>query len=434
MKKLTYILALFMLVCQAQAITRVQEVLYRADGGKVVGMVRVEWSTFTTGGRTVPGGFKDVTLRDGLLLVDLEPYTSYVARYKLGGADAFSEYWSVPVSATPVTVQSIRTSAIPQPGLTIALPALDSAGASINQVMTWNGSQWIPQDPSGGTGGSVPAGTVNGQALVWNGSLSQWKPQAVTYSFDFNVHAYTTGMVEVINGSATVKGIGTTWTPDMTGRILLSPGCNLGYLFTYVNATTGTLEAPYACPTVAGTLLKGTVAGPYTIEQGVNDQLLLSINGLADIPITLTAGVSRATTQVADEIRSALTTAGATASAIDDNGQVRLSTTNDIAGSSISIKNVSSSAYATLGFTVGTSTGGIGNNYFLNQVVDVPASAHNLNTDDFTVTCWGNSTVMPAQRTKLGQDAIAVQMIDTDTHMLRLAFYDDQTGRCVLQR
>lgn len=53
-------------------------------------------------------------------------------------------------------------------------------------------------------------------------------------------NAYTTGTVTMTNASAAVTGSGTTWTSAMTGRQFKVR--NFVYTFTYVSATTGTLD------------------------------------------------------------------------------------------------------------------------------------------------------------------------------------------------
>jgi len=59
--------------------------------------------------------------------------------------------------------------------------------------------------------------------------------------------AYSTGTVAVTNGSTTVTGSGTTWTSAMTGRqiVIDDGGGQPYYTFTYVGATSGTLDRAY---------------------------------------------------------------------------------------------------------------------------------------------------------------------------------------------
>lgn len=56
---------------------------------------------------------------------------------------------------------------------------------------------------------------------------------------------YQTGTVEVTNGSTTVTGTGTTWTAAMDGRKFKVTDDDDVYTFTYVSATSGTLDRAY---------------------------------------------------------------------------------------------------------------------------------------------------------------------------------------------
>jgi hypothetical protein len=57
---------------------------------------------------------------------------------------------------------------------------------------------------------------------------------------------YNTGTVAVTNGSNVVTGTGTTWTAAMTGRVIRIGGAEDYYEFTYVGATSGTLDRVYS--------------------------------------------------------------------------------------------------------------------------------------------------------------------------------------------
>ena len=56
---------------------------------------------------------------------------------------------------------------------------------------------------------------------------------------------YATGTVAVVQGSASITGTGTTWTSAMSGRMIRFSGADSYYGFTYVSATTGTLDRIY---------------------------------------------------------------------------------------------------------------------------------------------------------------------------------------------
>lgn len=79
-------------------------------------------------------------------------------------------YWTVPVSATPIDVGLVEGN-IPcsnQPGPIVAPGQISSGGATVGQVLTWNGTYWSPA--AGGGGGGSPGGT-SGQ-IQYNSSGS----------------------------------------------------------------------------------------------------------------------------------------------------------------------------------------------------------------------------------------------------------------------
>lgn len=72
---------------------------------------------------------------------------------------------------------------------------------------------------------------------------------------------YTTGTAAVTLGSASIVGTGTAWTAAMSGRAFRVTGRDEIYEFSYVTATTGTLDRVYEGPT-------GATAG-YSIAQAI---------------------------------------------------------------------------------------------------------------------------------------------------------------------
>jgi len=66
------------------------------------------------------------------------------------------------------------------------------------------------------------------------------------------VDAYNTGTVSVTNGSTSITGSGTTWTSSMTGRKIAIDNSTVEYTFTYVSATSGTLDRNYEGSTDSG--------------------------------------------------------------------------------------------------------------------------------------------------------------------------------------
>jgi len=75
------------------------------------------------------------------------------------------------------------------------------------------------------------------------------------------VAPYSTGTASVTLGSASITGVGTTWAAGMSRRQFRITSRNEQYTFTFVSATTGTLDRPYEGPTA-------TLAA-YSISQNI---------------------------------------------------------------------------------------------------------------------------------------------------------------------
>ena len=145
--------------------TRVQDVLYNADGTRADGTVSISWKGFTASdGSTLTTNTIDVRIVQGLLNVELVPNenatptgTSYQVSYLLDNGSRFFETWVVPESPTPVTVSQVRVTQPPPPGSVIAqsqvtgLVAALSSKADLAQENTFTERQIIEESSSGGS-------------------------------------------------------------------------------------------------------------------------------------------------------------------------------------------------------------------------------------------------------------------------------------------
>ena len=66
------------------------------------------------------------------------------------------------------------------------------------------------------------------------------------------VSTYRTGTVSATNGATSITGSGTTFTSGMTGRQIRIGGRTESYTFTYVSATSGTIDRSYEGDTITG--------------------------------------------------------------------------------------------------------------------------------------------------------------------------------------
>ncbi len=121
----------FLALCgtaQALPTTRIQDILFNADGSKAAGTVTIQWRGFTASdGSTVTSNSIAVRIVEGVLVVELTPNetatpagTSYTATYLLDNGTRFSETWIVPESPTAVTISQVRVSTPTVPGTVIA--------------------------------------------------------------------------------------------------------------------------------------------------------------------------------------------------------------------------------------------------------------------------------------------------------------------------
>lgn len=97
------------------ALSTIQDTLYKADGSRFEGSASIEWRTFeAAGGYAIPQQSIVVPIRAGVLRVQLVPTTTaasgtfYQVKFNSEGRVQFTEYWSVPDSATILKLNQIR--------------------------------------------------------------------------------------------------------------------------------------------------------------------------------------------------------------------------------------------------------------------------------------------------------------------------------------
>ncbi len=104
------------------ATSAISDTVYAADGTAAAGSVLVSWPAFTTAaGQSVPKGNLAVALgAGGAFNVSLAPNagatpagTYYTVVYHLSDGSTSREYWTIPVSAGPLTLSAVRTSVLP---------------------------------------------------------------------------------------------------------------------------------------------------------------------------------------------------------------------------------------------------------------------------------------------------------------------------------
>lgn len=146
-------------------LTRIQDVVYLADGTRFNGLVLIDWKSFsTTNGSVIGKNSKVVRVNDGVLEVQLAPTTDkndtyYSVKFSSGGRILFTEIWAVSPYNGTLKLRDVR--AVLLPGGFVSAPNVVGGG-----------------DPGGGgvigengTGAFVdsetPTGLMNGSNLVF---------------------------------------------------------------------------------------------------------------------------------------------------------------------------------------------------------------------------------------------------------------------------
>jgi hypothetical protein len=200
-------------------LTAIQDTLYKADGTRYNGTMRIRWRSFEAGDQSnIATADLTVEVVNGVLRVRLAPTTTasagaqYEVAYESRGRLQFTETWAVPPSATPLRIREVRIgqgSVVGPPPVETQITIPDVAGLSnellvrpirgpgfatsraavINAAGQMEGATGDPGDcvrvdgsaspcGAGGGGGSggvlpqfadgeVPAGLVNGVNTVF---------------------------------------------------------------------------------------------------------------------------------------------------------------------------------------------------------------------------------------------------------------------------
>lgn len=167
------------------ALTTVSDTVTTPTGSHPSGSITVSWARYENNAlprQVIFPGSQTYPVTAGVVNIALFPNSAalpaggcYTVNYALAGYFQ-TRYWSIPVSPTSVLISQVEgTLACPPPNNALIAPSqISDAGATIGQVMTWNGSYWWPAN-GGGTGGS-PGGT-NGQIQYNNlGSFGGFTP------------------------------------------------------------------------------------------------------------------------------------------------------------------------------------------------------------------------------------------------------------------
>jgi len=156
---------------------------------------------------------------------------------------------------------------------------------------------------------------------------------------------------------------------------------------------------PFSFTNVTSATVVGAGAETFNIT-ATNKYLRIKINGGSEIVVTLAEGPTRTAAQVAGDIDSAISAYGA--GSIEVGPNVTVSSTEAGSGTSIEFMSVSNSAYTTLGFNVGSTSG-----------TSTIAAGINLGVNLITVNAvnegtWGNDLYVAIENRADGTFDVAV--------------------------
>lgn len=199
MRYIRLAILLFVCVFTATSATTVSDTIYLADGTGFAGSLVITWSSFATStGTVIAAGTITETVTNGVVSIDLEPYDSYTVRYYQGGSKSTQiEYWTVPVSATAVTIASIRSTSVPTASMAVAISAL-TGGTTKGDLAVYNGSAFVRLG-AGVNGKALIADSTSATGLNW-GSI----PAASTDLSDASSLAYTTDLTDKVSGASSL--------------------------------------------------------------------------------------------------------------------------------------------------------------------------------------------------------------------------------------
>src|SRR5579884_2541657 len=173
LRRLVAGLFLFGAICAASpALTRVRDVLYRADGMPLTGVVVISWPAFTAAdGTTIAANTMNVEVSNGTFRADLvattnaQPSVTYSVRMVSDGKDQTLETWSVPPSAGPLTIASVLAGSSTPRGTVTAPLAADKGTIQISDVVGLDGQ--LAERPVMGSGyASGRAAVIDGTGAI----------------------------------------------------------------------------------------------------------------------------------------------------------------------------------------------------------------------------------------------------------------------------
>ncbi len=277
-------------------LTTIQDTLFKADGTRFSGTLTIQWGTFdASNAGTIVQQSKSVDVLNGNLQVQLVPNAGaqapanvYTVHYQSDGNQRFIETWSVPTSATAVTVAAVRTSTLTSSG-TSADNSTPIAESAVIGLVSDLGQRPV-KGPGFGTG-SVAVINQNGQietavgdvgeCVYVDGTAGPCGSQQSQF-FDAEIPG---GIVDGTNNTFTLAN-----PPSGTSLMLFRNGLYMLNAFDYTLSGQTITFVTGAVPQPADTLVAS-----YRIDPGSDNSVSSNIASLVSrsvpIPRTVTAQV-----------------------------------------------------------------------------------------------------------------------------------------------
>ena len=130
--------------------TEISGKLWNADGTAANGAAVISWLAFQAHEITIVGGQKVVEIVEGDFVTTLYPNVSaqpkglyYTVRMELDSGAVYEEFWIVP-DVPAASIEQVRSSFPLEPGMAVNTSQIAGSGAVPGQLLTWNGSSWVP--------------------------------------------------------------------------------------------------------------------------------------------------------------------------------------------------------------------------------------------------------------------------------------------------
>ena len=214
--------------------TQIQDTIVSPGGGNPSGTAVISWNRYQNDANPrqfVVAGATTIVINSGVVNTSLFPNTvalpaggCYRVAYTLNGANSV-RYWTVPVSATPVTLAQIEGNfpCTPTQGSIIAPAQIVPGSPGVTQYLTSSPTGFVYWTTGGGGGGGTPGGT-NGQ-IQYNafGSFGGFTPGGDVSFSRPNFTVLSTG--------------GVPFAPSATTNALNASNINSGILATTYGGT-----------------------------------------------------------------------------------------------------------------------------------------------------------------------------------------------------